>query len=627
MLSAATTHNINLSSNFIKANVRNVAERPARAGLDAVMGAVRGFVKRPDSRIAGAVGGAVSERATVMIPPTVGAKALKPGAKRGWQALKGLGVENALQRIDMPRETSYFGVKPLEKFKDKPVRWTADRGIKMIFRSLLGGDQLFRTPGEMEDLVEMAIIKARREGLTPRSDKYVERVQYLIENPTLDMVIRSEKAGNAAVFLDPDEYGRQVIQFIGKGKRSIHLKKKPGETPLGQLARGAPGVFTETQIPFVNTLVGIVDEGIDWTGFGMGRALPDLFRWARGVSKLNKVPAEQRAILDATLDELQHEITKHGARGVLGFLGPFAAGYLMWHADAITTTYPEDARERAMWDIEERRENSLLGPDGKWRQVDFLGPYMIATMIGATVAEAFATPSEERWERTSKILGSLFQVVGDMTIAQGIQRVGDLFSGGRTFGKGAEKMLEGYGRMAVPSVVGAVERILDPTERKAEGPIEAARSRIPGAAEGLPPQVSALGDELSRSTGPLPQRIWSNLFSTSRGARKDKRKSDPVIRELSRLNTAPIPPSRTVKYRVEEGAVQQSYTLQSHEYARALKVYGERMRFATEWQIQQEEYREADDMRKVEILEELWKNEKSAITEQLRNELIVRTGP
>ena len=104
---------------------------------------------------------------------------------------------------------------------------------------------------------------------------------------------------------------------------------------------------------------------------------------------------------------------------------------------------------------------------------------------------------------------------------------------------------EGYFRKLaggfVPSVVGAVERAVDPEIRRAQDWLEAVQARTPGLSDSLPPKLNLRGDPISDHNG-----IW-NLFLP---AKIGPPEGTPLDAEIVRLKLGIEPPKQIQSFSV-----------------------------------------------------------------------------
>lgn len=114
------------------------------------------------------------------------------------------------------------------------------------------------------------------------------------------------------------------------------------------------------------------------------------------------------------------------------------------------------------------------------------------------------------------------------TYMQQITRFVDALSDPNRYG---DTYFQALFKSAVPAVVGAVERTVDPEIRRAETNLEAVRSKIPGLSDDLPPKLDQWGRTIEDQNGLL------NIFAPTR---RFKARGAAIDKEMARLD---LPPS------------------------------------------------------------------------------------
>lgn len=625
MLSLPQTHGVNIASNILKTVAwpierafqsladRAIAwrrgsltgEKYARttvAGRADIEG-LKGFREAP-----GKAGAAYRYSVTGKLPEGRGREVLE-SAERA-----------TAHRTDVHRRFTLR--QPGQSFRDAPARAAVETYTNAVLGALGAEDVFFRHPAKIRSLYEQAIIAARREGLD--GDALTRRVEELVAEPTAAMEKRAVKDSDESVFMDASGFFDGVDKLIQRAKR--------GDDVVGGINLGAPGtVLAETTVPFTRTLLGIADQVTDLTGLGLlrgGNDVRKLVKFAKANRLLDPaVNAEHRVVIEQ-LDEMQKQAAKRLGRGALGgaaFTGAVMLGGVLAEEGKIKTRYPQSQRQRELWRAQDIRPNSIL-IDGKWRQADFLGPYGLALMIGAYGNELLNAPDDERdgalqeaVEFTTALTESILHVLGAVTIAQGVETISDLAEGNEG---SVERYLENVTRMPFPNILRGVERVADPMRREADYrgvSTEPYAVATPGLSDQFQPRVDALGREIEG-----PRGVWANIFSPSRGARPDRRESDPLLAELDRLGTVPIRPRRST---VERWANEAGTEFSREDWHRVQVSYGRAMERLTRAIMADPGYTQADDERRIEVLEREWTKAKTRLGRQLKAELNARARP
>jgi len=226
-------------------------------------------------------------------------------------------------------------------------------------------------------------------------------------------------------------------------------------------------------------------------------------------------------------------------------------GYELMKNDMITLGYPETTRERALWELEGRKENTIkIG--GKWRNPIVLGPAGNLVLMGAYYRmgqQDSVSPSMGMYEGIKAAgLGGL-DAFKEQTFLTGINNFVKAFDDPMRFGPAYAASL---GSSLVPTLVSDVGRSLDPLDRRSENVMERIQSRIPIAREGLEPRVDVLGKSVESAGNPI-----EIMLDPTRPAPDVSTK---VTKELRRLTDAgfPITPTKL-------GGTKKGYAVLSQE--------------------------------------------------------------
>jgi hypothetical protein len=145
----------------------------------------------------------------------------------------------------------------------------------------------------------------------------------------------------------------------------------------------------------------------------------------------------------------------------------------------------------------------------------------------------------------------------------------------------------GFLTPAVPGPVASVARAIDPIQRETKGNFwEVLQERIPGLRSMLPPKVDIYGQPKPYTEGPI-----SSLL----GARITPVESDPAAAELARLGMTLAPTSQTLK----------GTTLSTPDYIRLQQAIGTLMQPQLNALVQSQDFQQADDETKREMLTNL----------------------
>ena len=229
----------------------------------------------------------------------------------------------------------------------------------------------------------------------------------------------------------------------------------------------------------------------------------------------------------------QRQFSTMMGRGITGTV-PMYIGYELFNNDMVTLGYPESDREKALYEAEGRKDNSIK-INGKWRDPVVLGPAGNLIIAGANFAKGV--------KDTGSVVGGMAQaMVGTVTSL----KEQTFLSGINTFIQAANKpgqylqsYIQGLAASTIPTIVSDVAKAIDPLERRissdeedwvlnsGEKVLEAVMNRIPFAREQLEPKIDALGRKIESKGNPAEIMIDPSRPNSSTDT--------PVTRELRRL--------------------------------------------------------------------------------------------
>lgn len=389
----------------------------------------------------------------------------KEGVKKGWTYLTtGIDARNVGQKLDYKKVN--FGnskiAKALQAYEET------------IFHLLGAEDQPFFYGAKARSLYSQAIAQAMNKGL-----KGKERLAYVnnaIANPTDDMLEWAVFDAEVAVF--------QNRTHLGDIARSIQ-KVKGGEVV----------------VPFGRTPAAVATQIISYTPIGIVKEIAHEI----STGKFN-----------------QRKFSQAFGRTVVG-TGVLYIGTLLLKAGLISLDYPDTERERELWKIEGRKENSIKVGD-KWRSAHLLGPIGNALLIGGHFQEALNAEGSPTKAIVTALAGGA-KSFSEQTFVRGINMAVDaLVSPERSF----ENWFSSMAGSLVPTIVGDFARALDERERRAIGLKERIQKRIPILRERLEPAIDVFGQDLPRYGGNV-------LETMADPTRPSKIRQDVVVDELRRL--------------------------------------------------------------------------------------------
>lgn len=404
------------------------------------------------------------------------ARGAKKGVSEISKVMRGIPLEDALKKYDIPKEVNFES-----KFLDTYT--------KTVFRLLSASDRVFRGAALQASLAEQAQVLARAEGL--KGAAKAKRVQQLIDQPTEEMGLRAIDAAEKATFTNDTAAARA----------------------LGHVTREFP--VLEYVIPFKRTPSAIGTAILEYGGGGFLTGGWDAIQVLRAATKGKPLP------------KLQQRAAERIGRAATGML-PIWVGYTLYKRGQATGSYPTEQAERNESQLEQRPHNSIL--IGKtWIGVGRFAPIGNLIALGANIAAARENPELTALDRAASGAFSAIKTVADQPMVTGIREVTESLYDPERY---AGDMIKGQIGSVVPAAVAAVARATDPYVRETESLPELVGSRIPGVSRTLEPRLTALGDPVRRGdTG------FSSLINPTMSA-PDVREGDPVVSELSRVGAS-----------------------------------------------------------------------------------------
>jgi len=335
----------------------------------------------------------------------------------------------------------------------------------VVFRSLGTGDKVFRQTFFKKTLAELAKVDGMNKGLS--GQQLMNHIDEVFQNPPVPMVEKATKDALYGTFNSRNA----LSDFIGNGKRS-----------LGNF-RGVADFI----MPFTQTPTNVAARIADYSPLGFGKAA---YQGATG--------GGQRAVVES----LGRALTGTGIAGL---------GYGMAEDGNLTGTAPTNETEKNLWELQGKQANSVKVGD-KYYSLEKLSP--LGNILGMGANYQQSGNASETGFQTIKGLK-------DMTFLKGMSSALDALNDPERYGK---SYIENTASSAIPSVVSALARQVDPTKRETNGAVEAVMNRIPGLKDNLLPKRDALGNETYYE--------GNQLFSP---VRQSGAKTNIVANEIERL--------------------------------------------------------------------------------------------
>jgi hypothetical protein len=369
----------------------------------------------------------------------------------------------------------------------------AERVLGLPGRSAGGIHTFFKILNERAAGGTRAFEAAEAEGHALGSDKFWERYQYHLDNPT-DAVLRANVE---------DGYSGTFMQRLGKQSENF-----------ARLVRNTPAKWL---IFFTHIPLNIARAGVEYS--------PLAFLNTIGETKMG---AAIKGELGADAQNLA--LAKIAVGTALGgyFITRAMSGYM-------TGDYPSDPKDRRRWAVEGLQPNSIRVGD-QWISTDRLGPQSMVARLAANYAYVIQHYDGQDPEALMHATWALIFATGRTFASEvgfeTIKQIVDIMENPREAARAAAWQLSSY---AMPiSAVTQFASFHDPYMRKANDLISGLMYRIPLLRETLPAKRDPLYGE------PVPNPGYHSIF------RSTSVQNDPVKQELDRIGFFPSYPGKTI---------------------------------------------------------------------------------
>jgi hypothetical protein len=393
---------------------------------------------------------------------------VKEGLEKGWRYLK-----TGFDERDVASKLDYRKVN----FGNSKVAKALQTYEQTVFKIMGAEDQPFYYGAKSRSLYSQAIAQAKK--LKGRTQK--EFIDNFVKNPSDEALKYATNDALTAVFQN-----RTLLGDIARG-----IQKIPGG---------------EVLVPFGKTPSAVAMQLANYSPVGIVKTI---------VQNIGKGKFDQRLFSQGI------------GRGLTGTAAMFI-GLMAYKKDLISLDYPKNQKEQKQWELEGRKENSIL-IDGKWRGVAVLGPLGFVLLTGGYYQRGMDNSGSHSQALTQATIGG-FTSLSEQTFLQGLSQFTDAIKDPENYSSALLSRLLGSG---IPTLIADVAKSTDKLERRAgikEGFLTPLKSRIPGLRQTLEPKVDVLGNQLELSGNAI-----ETMIDPSRPSRI---KSSEVIEELRRLNDA-----------------------------------------------------------------------------------------
>lgn len=394
------------------------------------------------------------------------ASGIKEGFAKGWRYLRtGYDVRDIGTKLDIKKVNFGNGrfAKAIQAYEEG------------VFRVIGAEDQPFYYGAKARSLTSQALAEVKNQGLKGKEAK--QFVTELVQNPTDEMLRYATIDAETAVF--------QNSTVLAK------IAKKIQDAPGGEII-----------IPFAKTPAAVATQLVNYSPVGVVKTLAE---------NIGKGKFDQRLFSQGI------------GRAITGTATMYL-GTKLFEKGMLTLTSPKTEAEQKQWELEGKKQNSIL-VDGKWRSVNVFGPLGMTLLVGGYFQQGI--------KDTGSIFGALTQAAAgggktltDQTFLRGVDQLVKAISDPVNYGNTYFKGLIGS---VIPTIVSDVARSTDSVERRTPGMLDTLKSRVPGVRGNLQPQVDTLGNN-----------VETPGFATAMAdpTRPGTEKHSPLIDELRRLSDA-----------------------------------------------------------------------------------------
>lgn len=463
LLTAPTTTGGNIMGNTGEALVRKGFVDPVADLSDRVMSVFTG--KRAYASNGGFVQGAKE-----------GTSKLKPFMKTGYDE------RNALSKYDSG-ELNYG---------DGKVGTAIGKYVNGTYRLMSLADQPFWYGARNEALANLAKVDAINKGLKGKDlDAHVNNI---LDNPPNSLMEQATKEAKYATF--------QNETMLGSVAGAI---KQGAERYAGDKGRAIMDFF----IPFTQVPASIATRVVQRTPVGTGAEIvKQILNTRKGI------PFDQRSMAKAI------------GEGSFGS-AVFAGGYALANSDMLTFGFPDDPKERELWEQEGKQPYSVKFGD-RWYSLNYLQPFGTLLAVGGEAAKAVKEGADPT-SMISRASATAAQAVMNQSFLKGISGVLDAIDDPKRY---AENYAENTAGSILPNFIRSFARAADGTQRDAHGLMEGIQAGIPGARNMLDAKQDSFGQDLPAKDSFVNQYL--------NPLRPSKVRGDDVTAELRRLQDAGV---------------------------------------------------------------------------------------
>jgi hypothetical protein len=425
--------------------------------------------------------------------------------------------------------------------------------VNGTYRLMGVADAPFRMGAQGEAISSMANAAAINKGLKGKAKQ--QFVQEYLANPPKEAMQRAADEGTRATFQNDT-----LLNDIASGLKQKLEKKSP-----------AAKAVSDFVMPFVRTPSAIATRLIERTPIGLAKETVNQI-----VNVKAGKPFDQRAMAQSI---------GNGSFGAVAI----GAGMALASNDLMTFGYPQDEKERKLWDSEGKQPYSVRVGD-RWYSLNYLQPFGTLLAIGGQ-AKQDMDDGLSAGEASTKALSTAAQSIQEQSFLKGINGV---LSAIQDPQREARSWMEQTFSSVTPNFVRAATRAADPVQRKATSIPESIKLGIPGLRDDVPTKNDIFGEPLPAKDNFLNQYV--------NPLRPSKVRGDDTTAELRRLFETDngILPSEANK-----NAFGKDVNLDKKQVLDLNQTTGKAMKPVYEEVMKSDQYKNLSDEDKVKVLKKI----------------------
>ena len=458
------------------------------------------------------------------------------------------------------------------------------RAVSIVYDLMEAGDKPWYGLSYQMSLANSAEVAAIKEGLHGAAK--TDRVNQLLARPTDEMHLRATRDAQYATFKNKTALGQAAAglkrALDRAGSSGAHIAKNPESAAAARLSGKALYALSEVNLPFTSVPTAMAGVFVDYSLLGVIKTIASQFS------------PELRT---------QEHVINGLARAGAGTIAMYTIGYLGAKEGWISGSSPNSPSERANKNAENVPQNSVrIGKH--WVSLQPFAPITFPLMLGANLWQASdAHPGMSAGQMVGQGIASMGKTLTEQTFLQGLQQTINAAQDPQRYG--AQFVT---GMVPIPAIVGQVAQGLDQTVRAPQNVPQQIMARIPGLSQRLPPRLDQFGRPVMREGG-LPAATL-DIFNT----RTDK--SDPVTRELDRLQVFPGLPGKSVRI------AGKSVARTPDEYNQMLQEAGPALHQVLAQTINNPSYQALPEDQQRLVLQKIILNIRAAATQQSKARLV-----